>query len=147
MPKIVRTISIEYLTWEQAKKLNLNISGICEDALTAKVKELSPKTSTKYADAWNALAVNDAVKQRAVAEKWARETEAQCIAVSRELWNQSYRMLKEQNDLPDDAVERVKKREALFVELRRLEREKKERYDLQGAEPVSDIEGRKALPK
>ena len=124
MPKIVRSISLDYIVWEQAKKLKLNVSGICEDALAAKTKELSSKDSP-YSDAWNAQAANDAVKQRAVAEKWARETEAKCIAISRELWNQSYKMLKEQNDLPDDAVERVKKREALFIELRRLEKEKR----------------------
>ena len=132
MPKINRMICLEYKIWEDAKKLNLNVSGVCEDALAAKVQELQPtddKTDfkehqEKYVDAWDSQGIVKAQKQRGEVEKWARETEDKCIHENRELWNQAYRILRDKNELPIDSVERVRKKEAMFEELKRLEKEK-----------------------
>jgi len=120
MTKIVRSISIEYAIWENAKKLGLNLSKIAEDAIMDTIKTKQPSEFEEIdTNAWLASADMAIQNQAVEVIRAARETEKKCVEESRELWNETYQILKEQKVLPESVIARVKMRAGLFEQLKR----------------------------
>ena len=127
MTKIQRMVTIDYKVWEKARELNLNVSAVCEEALFKEVNKakLSPFEQKKKVvnEAWEAQGKQVQEAQAVSEMKWAKEKEKECIAVNRDLWNETYRILKDRGTLPlpNNPVARVKVRAELFEVLRKGE--------------------------
>ena len=116
MPKIVRNITLDYDIWQKAKELRLNIPQCAENAI---VEEIKKRAGNKEEEK---EIVEELLEQRRLAEEKmqeARAIEYNCQQEDRELWNQTFLILKEQKTLPpENTPERIYKRFALYQELK-----------------------------
>lgn len=116
MPKIQRSITLDYDIWQKANELRLNVSQCAENAI---VEEIKRRTGNKEEEK---QVVEELLEQRRLAEETmqqARAIEWNCQQEDRELWNETYNILKEQKALPPiNTPERINKRFKLYQELK-----------------------------
>lgn len=116
MTKTITTVYVDADVLAQIKDLRINISQFVEAAFVA---EIERRKGTSDAEK---EVLEEVFKQQEKAVelmKKAQELEEVCASEDRELWNETYKILKEANKLPPiNTPERVFVRVELFGELK-----------------------------